>query len=164
MDLNIREYSILLVLVIFTVSLGIYPSIITDGLNYISQGLNYTLDSINNITVFNANNSGSVSLSLNTDSTQPVNGPVKTYQRFHGILNTPSPPPVPRGTPAFIPQPELKIQYTDFTIVRQNNTNIVTSMSSNISCPDRSVQYVNVPRNLKFCQVTENFPHLLNQQ
>lgn len=41
-DLNKREYSILLVLVIFTVSLGIYPSIITDGLNYVVQGLLYT--------------------------------------------------------------------------------------------------------------------------
>ena len=33
-DLNKREYSILLILVLFTVLLGIYPSIILDGLNY----------------------------------------------------------------------------------------------------------------------------------
>jgi NADH-ubiquinone oxidoreductase chain 4 len=44
-DLNLREYSILLVLVIFTVLLGIYPSIITDALNYISQSLLYVFDS-----------------------------------------------------------------------------------------------------------------------
>ena len=33
-DLNKREYSMLLILVIFTVILGIYPSIILDSLNY----------------------------------------------------------------------------------------------------------------------------------
>jgi NADH-ubiquinone oxidoreductase chain 4 len=33
-DLTKREYSMLLILVIFTVILGIYPSIILDGLNY----------------------------------------------------------------------------------------------------------------------------------
>lgn len=33
-DLNKREYSMLLILVIFTVILGIYPSIILDGLSY----------------------------------------------------------------------------------------------------------------------------------
>lgn len=43
-DLNFREYSILLILVIFTVVLGIYPSIITDGLNYISSGLLYSFN------------------------------------------------------------------------------------------------------------------------
>ena len=40
-DVNIREYSILLILVIFTVILGIYPSIILDGLNYDAFGLLY---------------------------------------------------------------------------------------------------------------------------
>ena len=44
MDLNFREYSILLILVVFTVALGIYPSIITDGLNYVSSSLIYTFD------------------------------------------------------------------------------------------------------------------------
>lgn len=43
-DLNFREYNILLVLVIFTVILGIYPSIITDGLNYDSQQLLFTFN------------------------------------------------------------------------------------------------------------------------
>ena len=33
-DLNKREYSLLLILVIFTVVLGVYPSIILDTLNY----------------------------------------------------------------------------------------------------------------------------------
>lgn len=42
MDLNIREYFILIGLVIFTVLLGVYPSIITDGLNYVTQSLLYT--------------------------------------------------------------------------------------------------------------------------
>jgi NADH-ubiquinone oxidoreductase chain 4 len=49
MDLNIREYSILLVLVIFTVSLGIYPSIVTDGLNYVTQSLLYTYNTMTNV-------------------------------------------------------------------------------------------------------------------
>ena len=40
-DVNIREYSILLILVIFTVILGIYPSIIIDSLNYDAFGLLY---------------------------------------------------------------------------------------------------------------------------
>ena len=38
-DLNKREYSMLLILVIFTVLLGIYPSIIIDGLNYNASSL-----------------------------------------------------------------------------------------------------------------------------
>lgn len=40
-DLNKREYCLLLLLVIFTVSLGIYPSIILDGLNYNVSSLLY---------------------------------------------------------------------------------------------------------------------------
>lgn len=40
-DLNKREYSILLILVILTVILGIYPSIILDGLNYNVSSLLY---------------------------------------------------------------------------------------------------------------------------
>ena len=47
MDLNLREYSILLILVIFTVVLGIYPSIVTDSLNYVVQGLLYTFNYTN---------------------------------------------------------------------------------------------------------------------
>jgi NADH-ubiquinone oxidoreductase chain 4 len=43
-DLNKREYSILLVLVILTVILGIYPSIILDGLNYSVSSLLYNFD------------------------------------------------------------------------------------------------------------------------
>ena len=38
-DLNRREYSLLLILVIFTVLLGIYPSIILDTLNYAVSSL-----------------------------------------------------------------------------------------------------------------------------
>ena len=41
-DLNKREYSILLILVLFTVILGIYPSIILDGLNYNVSSLLFT--------------------------------------------------------------------------------------------------------------------------
>lgn len=44
-DLNFREYSILLILVVFTVILGIYPSIVTDGLNYVCSGLLYSFSS-----------------------------------------------------------------------------------------------------------------------
>ena len=40
-DLNKREYSILLILVILTVILGIYPSIILDSLNYNVSSLLY---------------------------------------------------------------------------------------------------------------------------
>jgi NADH-ubiquinone oxidoreductase chain 4 len=43
-DLNKREYSILLILVIFTVILGIYPSIILDGLTYSVSTLLYNFD------------------------------------------------------------------------------------------------------------------------
>jgi NADH-ubiquinone oxidoreductase chain 4 len=41
-DLNLREYVILFTLVIFTVSLGIYPAIVTDTLNYAAENLLYT--------------------------------------------------------------------------------------------------------------------------
>jgi NADH-ubiquinone oxidoreductase chain 4 len=47
-DLNKREYSILLVLVLFTVILGIYPSIVLDSLHYYTYHLIYTVDYINN--------------------------------------------------------------------------------------------------------------------
>jgi NADH-ubiquinone oxidoreductase chain 4 len=43
-DLDLREYIILLILAVFTVILGIYPSIITDSLNYVTSGLLYTFD------------------------------------------------------------------------------------------------------------------------
>ena len=54
-DLKKREYSILLILVIFTVILGIYPSIILDGLNYNVSSLlynfNYSVDT--SLTTYN---------------------------------------------------------------------------------------------------------------
>src|SRR4051794_11265737 len=43
-DLNKREYSILLVLVLFAVILGIYPSIILDSLHYATSSLLYGFD------------------------------------------------------------------------------------------------------------------------
>lgn len=43
-DLNRREFAILLVLVIFTVALGIYPSIILDSLSYGGQYLLYNVN------------------------------------------------------------------------------------------------------------------------
>lgn len=46
-DLNLREYSILLVLVIFTIGLGVYPSVILDSLNYVVQGLLFNFNNIN---------------------------------------------------------------------------------------------------------------------
>jgi NADH-ubiquinone oxidoreductase chain 4 len=46
-DLNVREYTMLLILVLFTVLLGIYPSIITDSMNYVVQGLLYTFNTLN---------------------------------------------------------------------------------------------------------------------
>jgi hypothetical protein len=38
-DVNLREFFILLALVLFTIILGIYPSIILDGLNYCVSSL-----------------------------------------------------------------------------------------------------------------------------
>jgi len=46
-DINKREFCILLTLVLFTVILGIYPSVILDGLHYYTYSLLYTFDSIN---------------------------------------------------------------------------------------------------------------------
>jgi NADH-ubiquinone oxidoreductase chain 4 len=43
-DVNRREFYILLTLVIFAVVLGIYPSVILDGLHYYTSHLIYTLD------------------------------------------------------------------------------------------------------------------------
>jgi NADH-ubiquinone oxidoreductase chain 4 len=48
-DLNQREYFILLILVLFTIVLGIYPSIILDVLNYSVSTVIYTVDSTFNI-------------------------------------------------------------------------------------------------------------------
>jgi NADH-ubiquinone oxidoreductase chain 4 len=43
-DLNKREFFMLIILVLFTVFLGIYPSIILDGLNYYIYHLLYNID------------------------------------------------------------------------------------------------------------------------
>jgi NADH-ubiquinone oxidoreductase chain 4 len=43
-DLNKREFYLLLSLVIFTVILGIYPSIILDGLQYSTYSVIYTIN------------------------------------------------------------------------------------------------------------------------
>jgi NADH-ubiquinone oxidoreductase chain 4 len=43
-DLNKREFFMLTVLVLFTVLLGIYPSIILDGINYYTYHLLYNID------------------------------------------------------------------------------------------------------------------------
>jgi NADH:ubiquinone oxidoreductase subunit 4 (subunit M) len=50
-DINKREFHILLTLVIFTVTLGIYPSIIFDGLHYASYCVLYTFDSTFNTSI-----------------------------------------------------------------------------------------------------------------
>ena len=77
----------LLILVIFTVFLGIYPSIIIDGLNYVAQGLLY---SFNGDITYNVPHRSNIMSLLNTPSPSP----------------TPEPPVVPRNTPATdIPNP-----------------------------------------------------------
>ncbi len=43
-DLNRREFFILIILVLFTVLLGVYPSIVLDGLHYYSYHLIYNID------------------------------------------------------------------------------------------------------------------------
>lgn len=50
-DLNKREFSMLLILVLFTVVLGIYPSIILDSLHYTTQSLLYNFDLDNNYNI-----------------------------------------------------------------------------------------------------------------
>jgi NADH-ubiquinone oxidoreductase chain 4 len=45
-DLNKREFYILLSLIIFTVLLGIYPTIILDGLQYYTDSLIFNIDNI----------------------------------------------------------------------------------------------------------------------
>jgi NADH-ubiquinone oxidoreductase chain 4 len=45
-DINKREFFMLLALVIFTILLGIYPSIILDGLHYSTYCLLYNYDTI----------------------------------------------------------------------------------------------------------------------
>jgi len=144
-DLNLREYSMLLVLVIFTVSLGIYPSIITDGLNYVSQLLSYTFSS-GDIT-YNA---------PGDDQRHPVH-------IIYFVLNTPEPPVLPaapRTTPeGTIPfdfhvvrdhapsiQPRnYTFKYVDQRIVQVqvNNTieNQILNIKSNICAPDTSQKY-----------------------
>jgi NADH-ubiquinone oxidoreductase chain 4 len=42
-DLNKREFFMLLILVLFTIILGIYPSIILDGLHYYTFHLLYNI-------------------------------------------------------------------------------------------------------------------------
>jgi NADH-ubiquinone oxidoreductase chain 4 len=46
-DLNLREFYILLILVVFTVVLGIYPSIILDTLHFSVSTLIFTVDHTN---------------------------------------------------------------------------------------------------------------------
>jgi NADH-ubiquinone oxidoreductase chain 4 len=49
-DLKKREFGILLILVLFTVFLGIYPSIILDSLHYAVNALLYTFNGTGNVT------------------------------------------------------------------------------------------------------------------
>jgi hypothetical protein len=137
MDLNIREYSILLVLVIFTVSLGIYPSIVTDGLNYVTQGLLYTYntitDSIESIT-YNDNSE----VNPNSDISRLLNTPE--------LSPTPEPMQVPRNTPVNIIPRNFTFEYVDF----RNESNEITSLTSNISQPDTSTTYAPISGNIQF--------------
>jgi NADH-ubiquinone oxidoreductase chain 4 len=137
MDLNIREYSILLVLVIFTVSLGIYPSIVTDGLNYVTQGLLYTYntitDSIESIT-YNDNSE----VNPNSDISRLLNTPE--------LSPTPEPMQVPRNTPVNIIPRNFTFEYIDF----RNESNEITSLTSNISQPDTSTTYAPISGNIQF--------------
>jgi len=42
-DVNKREFNILIILILLTVSLGIYPSLLTDALNYNVSDLIYKI-------------------------------------------------------------------------------------------------------------------------
>lgn len=58
-DLNKREFVILLILVLFTVLLGVFPSPILDGLHYSISTLIYSTDivvtSLENVVTYNTN-------------------------------------------------------------------------------------------------------------
>lgn len=122
-DLNLREYSMLLILVLFTVCLGVYPSIITDGLNYVSQGLLYSFDAdISD----SASTSSNIANLLNTPTPTP----------------TPEPPVVPRNTPETrIPNPvriKAVFSYIDF----RTTCDGVYMLSSSNCAPDEAQHYV----------------------
>jgi NADH-ubiquinone oxidoreductase chain 4 len=48
-DINKREYTILLSLVLFTIILGIYPAIILDGLHYSTYCVLYSISSFDTV-------------------------------------------------------------------------------------------------------------------
>ena len=160
-DLNLREYSMLLVLVIFTVSLGIYPSIITDGLNYISQVLLYTFNG-EAVTY----NEGGAYEGGNVNS-------------IHYVLNTPEPPVAPRSTPAntipinpnFIAENvpanpnniptnvpanpiTYKFKYEDHRVVEEKVRNVVRdtiiNIKSDICQPDTTRIYPEITGQIRF--------------
>jgi NADH-ubiquinone oxidoreductase chain 4 len=137
MDLNIREYSILLVLVIFTVSLGIYPSIVTDGLNYVTQGLLYTYNTITD---------SIESITYNDDSEVNPNSDISRLLNTPELSPTPEPMQVPRNTPVNVIPRNFTFEYVDF----RNESNEITSLTSNISQPDTSTTYAPISGNIQF--------------
>jgi hypothetical protein len=137
MDLNIREYSILLVLVIFTVSLGIYPSIVTDGLNYVTQGLLYTYNTITD---------SIESITYNDDSEVNPNSDISRLLNTPELSPTPEPMQVPRNTPVNVIPRNFTFEYVDF----RNESNEITSLTSNISQPDTSTIYAPISGNIQF--------------
>lgn len=136
-DLDRREYSILLILVIFTVFLGIYPSIIIDGLNYVAEGLLY---SFNGDITHNVPHRSNIMRLLNSPSPEPQ----PHRSNIMGLLNTltpsPEPPVVPRNTPATdIPNPvriNPSFNYVDFML--DHNTGRAHYIISKNCVPDES--------------------------
>ena len=137
MDLNIREYSILLVLVIFAVSLGIYPSIVTDGLNYVTQALLYTYNTITD---------SIESITYSDDSEVNPNSDISRLLNTPELSPTPEPMQVPRNTPVNIIPRNFTFEYVDF----RNESNEITSLTSNISQPDTSTTYAPISGNIQF--------------
>lgn len=74
-DISLRETNILLLLVLFTVILGIYPSIITDGLNYTLSTLIYEVgaSSLDNHDVYFSLLPAAPSLLPSRDIITPIN-------------------------------------------------------------------------------------------
>jgi hypothetical protein len=104
-DLNKRELNILLVLALFTVILGVYPSFILDGLDYNVSSLIYSVDLSDNIsmlglipgfvistwnksTKFNFNPSYQGDRAFSSTSSRkldPVSGVVGCYYTIHSL-------------------------------------------------------------------------------
>ena len=104
-DINKREFNLLIILVIFTVGLGIYPAIVLDSLNYSVSGLLTSFVDITHLSGEEGSSSSSANFILNTDSAgfTPFRDPAQNSEwTHHSQLRVAAPSNDPQDDSLFV--------------------------------------------------------------